>query len=263
MIKCVCGGDGMNVFRDITVTDIYEVVTVRQVKGVSSEIKGRPNYGISFCYEGQLTYTLEGESYISEPKCAIILPKGATYTLHCEKSGYFPLINFDCKDFLCNRHIVIPLKNPEPLIKEYEYIKKLSLFEKNRTKKMSAFYSLLDGMITQGDEDNSDIGRAMAFLEANLSDPDLTNEVLARQVNISEVYFRRLFSDRYGVTPRQYIIEARIFKAKQLLSSGNKKISAVAEECGFVSVYHFSRCFKEKTGMTPTEYMNSNHILGL
>ncbi|MBQ8409899.1 MAG: helix-turn-helix transcriptional regulator [Clostridia bacterium] len=253
----------MELLRNLTVTGNLEVVTVRQIKGTGAEIKSRPSYGLSFCYDGQITYTLDGVDYISDPDCAIILPKGKTYSLRIDKGGFFPLINFDCDGFLCDKHIVLPLKNPSALIKEFEYIKKLSLFEKNRPKMMSAFYSLLDGIISQTDESGSIIGGAVAYLEANLSDPTLTNAVLANQANISEVYFRQLFLKRYGITPRQYIIGARIAKAKQMLSSGNKKISAIAEECGFVSVYHFSRCFKEKTGMTPTEYMNSNRILGL
>lgn len=253
----------MELLQDLTVTDILEVVAVRQTKGTVAEIKNRPSYGLSFCYDGQITYTLDGVDYISNPDCAIILPKGATYTLSCNKSGYFPLINFDCDGFLCDKHTVLPLKNPAALIKEFEYIKKLSLFDKNRPKIMSAFYSLIDGIISQTDEGGSVIGGAVAYLEANLSDPTLTNETLAKQANISEVHFRQLFMKHYGITPRQYIINARIVKAKRLLSSGNKKISAISEECGFVSVYHFCRCFKERVGSTPTEYMNSNRILGL
>ena len=92
----------MELLQDLTVTDILEVVTVRQIKGTVAEIKNRPSYGLSFCYDGQITYTLDGVDYISNPDCAIILPKGATYTLSCNKSGYFPLINFDCTGFLCS-----------------------------------------------------------------------------------------------------------------------------------------------------------------
>lgn len=253
----------MELLNDLTVTGDLEVVTVRQIKGTSAEIKKRPNYGLSFCYDGQITYTLDGVDYISDPDCAIILPKGRTYSLRIDKSGFFPLINFDCDGFLCDKHIVLPLENPSALIKEFEYIKKLSLFEKNRPKMMSAFYSLIDGIISQTDVGGSIIGGAVAYLEANLSDPTLDNEILAKQANISEVYFRQLFLKQFGITPRQYIINARIVKAKQLLATGDKKISAVAEECGFVSVYHFSRCFKEKVGVTPTEYLNSNRILRL
>ncbi len=253
----------MELLQNLTVIGDLDVVTVRQIKGMTAEIVDRPSYGLSFCYDGQITYTLDGVDYISDPDCAIILPKGETYSIRIDKSGYFPLINFDCDGFLCDKHIVLPLKNPAPLIKEFEYIKKLSLFEKNRPKMMSAFYSLIDGIISQTDEGGSVISASVAYLEANLSDPALNNEILAGQANISEVYFRQVFLKQYGITPRQYIINARIAKAKQLLSSGNKKVSAIAEECGFLSVYHFCRCFKEKTGMTPTEYMNSNRILGL
>lgn len=253
----------MELLNGLTATGNLEVITVRQIKGAAAEIKKRPSYGLSFCCEGQITYTLDGVDYISDPNCAIILPKERTYSLRVDKSGYFPLINFDCDGFLCDRHIVLPLKNPSALIKECEYIKKLSLFEKNRPKMMSAFYSLIDGIISQTEESSSVIGGALTYLEANLSDPTLDNEKLAKQANISEVYFRQLFLKQFGITPRQYIINARVAKAKQLLSSGNKKISAIAEECGFQSVYHFCRCFKDRCGMTATEYASLNRGRGL
>ena len=124
----------MELLNNLTAVGDLEMVTVRQIKGTSTEIKKRSRYGLSFCYDGQITYTLDGVDYISNPNCAIILPKGRTYSLSVDKSGFFPLINFDCDGFLCDRHIVLPLKNPSALIKEFEYMKKLSLFEKNRPK---------------------------------------------------------------------------------------------------------------------------------
>lgn len=253
----------MDILQNLTVTDIYSVVTVFSPKGKEEKIDDRPCYGLSLCYDGQITYHYDGVNYVSQPDCAIILPKGKTYTLYRNKEGHFPLINFDCKEPLCDRHVVLPLKNPAPLIKDYEYLKKLSLFERNRAKMMSVFYSLIDDINFQTDDGASLISGAVAYLEANLSDPLLTNGMLAERANISEVYFRQLFQKQFGISPRQYIINARIAKAKQMLSAENKKISAVAEECGFQSVYHFCRCFKEKVGVTPTEYLNSNRILRL
>jgi len=52
----------------------------------------------------------------------------------------------------------------------------------------------------------------------------------------------------------------RIQKAKSLLTNGTHTITAVSEECGFSSLYHFCRAFKEKTGMTPTEYAKDSKI---
>ncbi len=37
-------------------------------------------------------------------------------------------------------------------------------------------------------------------------------------------------------------------------------VAAVAEECGFSSLYNFCRTFKNKTGMAPREYANINRI---
>ena len=86
-------------------------------------------------------------------------------------------------------------------------------------------------------------------------------ELLAEKCGISEVYFRRLFTEQYKVTPKQYIIDLRINKAKQLLTDGIFKIGAISESCGFSNPYHFCRVFKEKTGLTPTEFMKQNKIL--
>ena len=66
-----------------------------------------------------------------------------------------------------------------------------------------------------------------------------------------------------NATPKQYISEIRLQKAKQLLTEGVLKINAVAETCGFSNQYHFSRFFKQNTGMTPTEFMTQYRTVKL
>ena len=56
------------------------------------------------------------------------------------------------------------------------------------------------------------------------------------------------------MTPRQYILDLRLRLARQLLSETRESIGAIAEQCGFSSVYHFSRAFHQSTGRTPSEY---------
>ncbi|MBE6647858.1 MAG: helix-turn-helix transcriptional regulator [Ruminococcaceae bacterium] len=94
-------------------------------------------------------------------------------------------------------------------------------------------------------------------------DTSINNSLLAQKCNLSKTHFRKLFLAKFGITPRQFIIDLRINQAKQLLATGPLKISAIAEACGFSSQYHFSRCFKAHTTMTPTEYMilNRNHVI--
>ena len=99
---------------------------------------------------------------------------------------------------------------------------------------------------------------AIKYIENNYKDYTLSNQTLADVCNISEVYLRKLFIKHLNTTPKQYICDIRLSKAKQLLSEGILKTNAICEQCGFSSLSNFSRFFKEKTGLTPTEYLKEN-----
>ena len=250
----------MDLLNKIVVTGISDIITFGSPKGRFKEIKNRKNYGISFCTEGQITYTHKGKKYISNSSNAIILPQNETYTLYGDKNGIFPVINFTCMDFLCDTMIVIPINNVDSYIKDYEQMKSLSLFEKNRTKVMGIFYNMLYKLSDSEGIYSNVLFPAVKYLEENYHDPTLTNHTLAKKCDLSEVHFRKLFTEHYKTTPKQYIIDIRIDKAKQLLTDGVLKINAISEKCGFANPYHFCRLFKEKTGITPTEYMKENKI---
>lgn len=243
----------------IVITDIDEIFTVLSPKEKFEKIHNRKSYGISFCIDGQITYSHNGVQTVSDKDCAIILPMGQTYTLHGDKAGLFPVINFRCENFSCDRIIKIPINNSESYIKNYEQMKALSVFEQNRTKIFSIFYDMLYRLSSQNQSKNI-IMPAIAYLEKNYSDPNISITKLSSLCNISEVYFRKLFTEKYKMSPKQYIIDVRISKAKQLLTEGIIKINAIAGKCGFSNQYHFCRIFKKKTGLTPTEYMERNRI---
>ena len=55
------------------------------------------------------------------------------------------------------------------------------------------------------------------------------------------------------------LIEARIEKAKTLLTNEALQIQHVAEMCGFSNISHFTRYFKKQCGCTPREYGSQSH----
>ena len=81
---------------------------------------------------------------------------------------------------------------------------------------------------------------------------------LAEQCDMSQTYFRRLFHSLYGVSPKQYILSARMRWAKTMLKSTDDSVTEIAKNCGFENVYYFSRAFRNHQGISPTEYRN-NH----
>lgn len=237
----------------ITLTDICQIFTVNSVKGQSTPIKNRPSYGLSFCQSGRITYDLNGQRTVSDPSCAVFLPQNKTYTVIRDENGVFPVINFLSSDFICDQITAIPLQNSNLYLKEFEKMKTLSLYKENRAEIISIFYHILHQLSEENSTRNI-LLPALSYLSEHYPDPLLSNAELAAQCNISEVYFRKIFVESYHITPRQYLIDIRLNRAKQLLAEGTLKISAVAEQCGFTNQYHFCRIFKEKTNVTPSEY---------
>lgn len=70
---------------------------------------------------------------------------------------------------------------------------------------------------------------------------------------VSKYHLLRLFKKYYGQTPRQYLIDKRIEKAKEQLKNG-MSVTGTCFAVGFESVSSFSTLFKTKTGKTPTEF---------
>ena len=246
--------------ENITVTDILEIITVSSPKGRSYTMTNRKSFGLSFCIDGQITYTHKGIDYVSDKDHAVILPEGEDYTLYGDKTGHFPLINFTCTEPICDKITVISIKEPGSYLKAYEQMESLFFLKGSRKKLMSLFYDILHRLSSVDEPIYNILAPSLQYIEENYCSGTVTLSLLAGLCGISEVYYRKLFTAKYNVSPKQYIIDLRIAKAKQLLSGGRLKISAVAEECGFSNQYHFSRLFKEKVGVTPSKYMYENRI---
>ncbi|MEM8765675.1 MAG: AraC family transcriptional regulator [Bacteroidota bacterium] len=87
-------------------------------------------------------------------------------------------------------------------------------------------------------------------------DQDLKLDFLAHKRFTSKFHLQRLFKRYYGLTPKQYMTDKRIAKAKEHLSAG----LSVTETCfavGFESLGSFSQLFKTKTGKSPSEFQKT------
>ncbi|GGO65009.1 helix-turn-helix domain-containing protein [Bowmanella pacifica] len=98
------------------------------------------------------------------------------------------------------------------------------------------------------------IRQSKAFMEKYYSDRVELNE-LAREAFMSRFHYVRIFQRMYGLTPRIYLRDLRISKAKGLIRQG-LSITQVCLDVGYESVSTFSSLFKKCTGYTPKEYQN-------
>ena len=103
------------------------------------------------------------------------------------------------------------------------------------------------------------IDLALENIKENFTNPDISIEALCRDCSMSEVHFRRLFFQIYHTSPMKFIISLRVAKAKDLLTTTDRKIQDISECCGFNNPYYFSKIFKQSVGLTPRDYRLSTH----
>jgi AraC-like DNA-binding protein len=77
---------------------------------------------------------------------------------------------------------------------------------------------------------------------------------LARRAGYSVDHFSRVFLKVTGARPQDYIIRAKVERARQLLAESELTIGMIAEALGFRDIFFFSRQFRQRTGQTPTEF---------
>ncbi|MBR6182811.1 MAG: AraC family transcriptional regulator [Prevotella sp.] len=78
----------------------------------------------------------------------------------------------------------------------------------------------------------------------------------ASELCLSPGYFGDIIRDALGESPKDYIRNFVVLRAKNLILSG-KAIVQVAEELGFEYPQHFTRMFKNTTGLTPREFFDN------
>ncbi|MDR8730878.1 GlxA family transcriptional regulator [Burkholderia pseudomultivorans] len=98
--------------------------------------------------------------------------------------------------------------------------------------------------------------RMRALLTGIAEDPtgDLGIAALAARMHMSERTFARRFRDETGQAPPQFVLAARIERAKALLERADWPLERAAERSGFGSVDALQRAFAKRVGVSPRDY---------
>ena len=94
---------------------------------------------------------------------------------------------------------------------------------------------------------------AVRFIHDNLGRP-LPLPEIAAQVHVSPRHLSRLLQRFTGVPPAQYVTQARMDRARGLLSHSPLPIKEVAAQVGYPDVHHFTRAFAAHVGCPPAEF---------
>ncbi len=71
---------------------------------------------------------------------------------------------------------------------------------------------------------------------------------------LSPVYISKIFKEKTGDSPINYLIRVRLSKAREMLTEGRGSIRSISAMVGYDDVYHFSKLFKKHYGVSPMYY---------
>lgn len=75
-------------------------------------------------------------------------------------------------------------------------------------------------------------------------------------------YVTAVFKKKFHMTPKQYLMELRIEKAKLFILDTEYTLQIIANAVGLEPLFSFSRLFKNVTGFSPAEYRKETCMYG-
>lgn len=128
--------------------------------------------------------------------------------------------------------------------KEQEFIEVVSLFIKRHADSFIPIEKLISSKEL--------IKNSLEYINDNLQ-YDITVSKLSQMANLSLYYYIRIFKKEIGLTPKDYLIQQRIKKAKELILK-KYPLSQVALMSGFYDQSHMLKYFKSYIGVNPSSF---------
>ena len=250
----------MGILEELRFKNVSRLLVKKYDAGIKRSIRNRLHCGLIFCERGKIVFKMNDNSYVCSENKVILAPKGSDYDLFVEENSYTFIIDFELHLGTINNMHELTIGNR---VSEYYYkvfirMQNYSMGPKtNDLVLLSLLYDVAAHINDQGylKKQFISIKRSEKYLEDNVFNAKLSIKNIAKASNISEVYFRRLFKEKYDQTPISYINEMRIKRAKNMLISAEElSIKDISELCGYLDIYSFSRSFKKYVGISPSQY---------
>ena len=97
------------------------------------------------------------------------------------------------------------------------------------------------------------------YLDINYAEKIKLRDV-AKSFGIHPNYLTRIFHEKYGISPKQYLISLKLKKARRLLTTTELSVSVISSSLGFDDQLAFSKIFKKEFAVSPSEYRKQGRI---
>lgn len=247
--------------KEMLSVNILDVIELKQ-KNVNLFNSGRNFNALSFRFNADTVLKTATEEFSIKDNCVCYVPARLDYSRISNKDELIA-VHFDISNYNTqNIEYFTPL---DPKSLSALFIKILKCWNEKepgyKYRCSALLYEILAECHVQNfapEISDSPIKSSIDYMLDNYKRNELTIKEIAEKSFMSEVYFRKLFKARYGVSPQKYIMSLRIQNAVELISTGYYSLQEAAYMSGYDDYKYFSVVFKKIKGTVPSKY-SYNH----
>ena len=237
---------------------VLGVLEIEHPKGFF-KVSGRPYSALSYRVSGIAEFDFDGERITSNPGDVVFIPEGAAYDALYSGGEMIVIHLLDCNYRIPEN---ITVSNAAYVAGKFSSL--LSDWERRRSihKTKSTVYSLMQYMYEAKSKshDSPLVEKAKEIIDGNYQNPEFNIATVAKMLYTSTSTLRRNFGERFGISPKQYLLKVRLDTAISLLSEGFLQVNEVAKKCGFEDERYFSRIIKARYGVSPSKIGGNRSI---
>ncbi len=126
-------------------------------------------------------------------------------------------------------------------------------------------YSLIGTLLEElGADDPEDLDMSIPYQAQQYMELHYHNNLqiadIAAAVGVHTNYLANIFQEQYHMSPKQYLSNLRIRKARELLLYTDHPIYIVANSVGFTDPLAFSKFFRRMMGASPSNYRTQRRL---
>ena len=100
------------------------------------------------------------------------------------------------------------------------------------------------------------VDMAITYIQSNFSNIKISD--VARNIGINRSYLTKIFKNKVGISPQEYLMDRKLSYACKLLLETDAQIQDIARRIGYDNLLTFSKIFKGRYGISPKNYRLQN-----
>lgn len=110
----------------------------------------------------------------------------------------------------------------------------------------------LKNIITENKK-NTLVTKAMQLMRHNI-DMNIQISEIADNLSIDRTYLHRIFKETVGIAPKEYLLNLKLTRAKELLLHTDYPLNIISQSIGMEDATNFTKLFKSHEKLTPRQF---------